>query len=593
MKNSWLSAIIIIAMLLACPASGRPQAEKMDRSMIAIVKSPSEVYLGWRLLKDDPAAIAFNLYRSTAGGKPVKLNDKPIAASTNFVDDKAPLDQPNEWRICPVISGVEQAAAGSASLPAGSKPQSYISIPFQGDYVCSKMAIADLNGDGQYDFVIKQPQQVTDPGVWRKSTDTFKIEAYLHDGTFLWRKDLGWNIEQGVWWSPMIVFDFDGDGKVEVALKTAPTDADYRNPDGSEFPGRVMSGPEYCSILDGMTGQELDRVDWPARGNIADWGDPKNNRASRHLIGAAYLDGKRPSLLVLRGTYTLMRVDAYNLENKKLVKVWSWSGDQENPKVRGQGMHGMHAADVDGDGRDEIILGAAVLDDNGKILWNTGLGHPDGCYVTDIYPERPGLEIMYGIEPRQDKNGICVADARTGEILWGCDHPTTHVHSQGLLGDFDPANPGMEYYTGEKDRSQHWTYSVRGKLLSTDSMGTLSPKGLYWLDGSLKMIADRGVIRQYDGTQVGEYEGREMAVVDCLGDWREELITTVPGELRIYTTTVPARDRHVAFMQDEIYRMDIAMNSMGYFYPPQLSYYFTQKTAITAKTSDTRSIPSD
>jgi rhamnogalacturonan endolyase len=583
MKSHLCLFALLVCGLFTAPVAARQPAEKMDRGLVAVPRSALSVYVGWRLLKDDPADIGFNLYRSTAGAEPVKLNDRPITQSTNFVDDKAPLDQPNQWRLFPVLAGAEQAVSAAVDLPAGSQAQTYIVIPFQGDYVCSKVAVADLNGDGRYDFVIKQPQQIADPGVWRKSTDTFKVEAYLHDGTFLWRKDLGWNIEQGVWWSPMIVYDFDGDGRAEVALKTAPTDVDYRNPDDHDWPGRVMSGPEYVSILDGMTGKELDRADWPARGDISDWGDSKNNRASRHLIGAAYLDGKRPSLLVLRGTYTLMRVDAYNLNEKKLQKVWSWSGDDEDPNVHGQGMHGMHAADIDGDGRDEIILGSAVLDDNGKILWSTGLGHPDGCYVTDIYPDRPGLEIMYGIEPDQPKNAICVADARTGQILWGCDHPTTHVHSQGLFGNFDPDSPGFEYYTGEKDRSKHWTYSVDGKLLSAESLSSLAPTPLYWLDGPLKMIAERDTIRQYNGPQVGAFEGRILAVADILGDWREELITTVPGQLRIYTTTAPSQERHVAFMQDDIYRLDVAMVSMGYFYPPQLSYYFDPKITAAKK----------
>lgn len=576
MNRTGCFLIVTVSLILTVPALGRPPAESLDRGFIAIPQSDTAVYLGWRLLKTDPAGIAFNLYRSTDGGEPVKLNEQPIIRTTNYCDDKAPLHQSNVWSLRPVIKGQEQVVSAKTALPADPPVQSYISIPFKGDYVCSKVAMADLNGDGKLDFIIKQPQQATDPGVWHKSTDTFKVEAYLNDGTFLWRKDLGWNIEQGVWWSPMVAFDFDGDGKAEVALKTAPTDADYRSKDDQPYPGRVMSGPEYCSILDGMTGKELDRVDWPARGNVSDWGDEKNNRASRHLMGVAYLDGQHPSLLVLRGTYTLMRVDAYDLVDRKLKTVWKWSGDDESPKVRGQGMHGMHAADVDGDGREEVILGAAVLDDNGKILWNTGLGHPDGCYVTDIFPDRPGLEIMYGIEPAQQKNGICLADAATGEILWGHDRPTTHIHSQGMLANFDPDNPGLEYYTGEKDRSQYWTYSVDGKRLSTDGLETLSPKALYWLDGTLKVYADRGQIRLYHGDRIGGYEGQILAVADCVGDWREEFITSVPGELRIYTTTVPAKDRHVALMQDAIYRLDVAMVSMGYLYPPQLSYYFTQ-----------------
>ncbi len=578
-KTGWLSIFAILVVFTVQSQARRP-AESLDRGLVAIAQSENEVYLGWRLLKNDPANVAFNIYRSTDGADAVKLNEQPITQTTNFLDKKAPLGQPNAWWVCPVIGNTEQASSARVELTTNPPARQYISIPFQGGYVCSKVALADLNGDGKLDFVIKQPKQTTDPGVWRKSTDTFKVEAYLNDGTFLWQKDLGWNIEQGVWWSPMVAFDFDGDGKAEVACKTAPTDVDYRNKEDHPYPGRVMSGPEYCSILDGMTGKELDRVDWPVRGNIADWGDEKNNRASRHLMGVAYLDGEHPSLLVLRGTYTLMRVDAYNLVDRKLQPVWKWNGEDESPKVRGQGMHGMHAADIDDDGRDEVILGSAVLDDSGKILWNTGLGHPDGCYVTDIYPDRPGLEIMYGIEPRQQKNAICVADAKTGEILWGHDKPTTHIHSQGMFANFDPANPGLEYYTGEKDRSQHWMYSVDGKLLSTENLGTLSPKALYWLDGSLKVYADdHGEVRLYNGPKIGNYEGRILAVADCLGDWREEFITSVPGELRIYTTTIPARDRHVCLMQDNIYRLDVAMVSMGYLYPPQLSYYLTQETS--------------
>ena len=102
----------------------------------------------------------------------------------------------------------------------------------QGDYSPDRVAVGDLNGDGKFDFVLKQPGGRVDPGVWRKSPETFKVEAYLNDGTFLWRKDLGWNIELGIWYSPMIVYDFDGDGKAEVALKTAPLEPDFRDEDG-------------------------------------------------------------------------------------------------------------------------------------------------------------------------------------------------------------------------------------------------------------------------------------------------------------------------------------------------------------------------
>lgn len=574
MRSVWIWCAAVLG--LAGMISGQRLAETIDRGMIAVPCSEGGVYLGWRLLKSDPSDIAFNLYRITDGKAAVRLNEKPLAQTTDYIDSAVPLNSANSWQLCAVVNGSEQPAEAQVQLPAHPPVRSYISVPFRGNYVCSKVAIADLNGDGKYDFVIKQPAQISDPGVWRKSEETWKVEAYLNDGTFLWRRDLGWNIEQGIWWSPMVVYDFDGDSRAEVALKTAPADTDYRNPDNHSLPGRVMSGPEYCSILDGMTGEELDRVEWPARGNPDDWGDAKNNRASRHLMGVAYLDGKQPSLLVLRGTYTLMRVDAYNFRGKKLAVLWRWSGDDENPKVRGQGMHGLHAADIDADGRDEIILGSAVLDDNGKILWNTGLGHPDACYVTDILPERPGLEIIYGIEPPCAQNGICLVEAQTGKRIWGCQHPTTHAHSCGLFADFDPDNPGLEFYIGEKDRSAHWIYGMDGRLLSSENLGRLNPVPLYWDSGSIKPYAYDRQIQYYHGRTVGRYEGMILAAADIAGDWREELITVVPGELRIYTTTIPARDRHTALMQDAIYRLDAAMMSMGYLYPPQLSYYFRQ-----------------
>ena len=563
-RTIWLLAVCV-GLAVSQPSAAQPAAH-LDRGVVALATTNGQVYVGWRWLAADPPDVGFDVLRcATPGGERQKLNAKTIYDSCNWVHTNV-TGETRYYVVRPIGGRSQPAESAPVRFDPATGAGGCLRIKLQGDYPFSKVGIGDLDGDGQYDFVIKQPSQVTDPGVWRKSEDSFKVEAYKGDGTFLWRKDLGWNIEQGVWWSPMIVYDFDGDGRAEVALKTAPTDADYRNEQG-----RVLAGPEYCSILDGLTGREITRVDWIARGQITDWGDNKGNRASRHLMGMAYLDGKHPSLLVARGTYTIMRVDAYNLVRSKLKLVWRWNGDRESPPVRGQGAHGMHAVDVDGDGRDEVILGAAALDDNGKLLWNTGLGHPDACYVADIDPERPGLEIMYGIEPRHDSNSICLVEARTGRLIWGCQHPTTHVHSQGLLADIDPTHPGMEFYAGEKFLSDHWLYSARtGVLLSREDLGSLAPNPLFWMDGPIKAYISHGRILQYKGPAVGAIEGRVVAIADCVGDWREEIIASVPGELRIYTTTIPATSRRVCLMQDRLYRTDVAMEAMGYLYPPQL-----------------------
>jgi rhamnogalacturonan endolyase len=558
--NAPWSLVGAIALIIWC-AHAVPAAENLDRGVIALAATNGQVYVGWRLLAADPPDVAFDVLRSAkAAGPWQKLSPAPVSNACNFVDTTA---AGQSWYY--VVRPVSPAAKIPEAPPVKSATDGFLRIKLKGNYVCSKLALADLNGDGKLDYVIKQPNQTTDPGVWRKSVDTFKVEAYLNDGTFLWRKDLGWNIEQGIWYSPMVACDFDGDGKAEIALKTAPLMPDYRNETG-----RVLDGPEYCSVLDGMTGKEITRVDWPARGNLSDWGDNTGNRASRHLMGMARLDGKTPSLLVLRGTYTTMRVDAYNLADKKLKLLWSWNGNDENPQVRGQGMHGLHAVDVNDDGCDEILLGSALLDHTGKILWNTGLGHPDACYVTDIDPSRPGLEIIYGIEPSHSSNSICLVEARTGRLIWGCPHPAKHVHSQGLFGDIDPDNPGMEFYAGEKALPDRWMYSaLTGRLLSREDLGSLSPNALFWDDTQIKAYAVNDKIVKYNGPQLAAFQGRIVGLADCLGDWREELITVVPGELRIYTTTIPATTRRICLLQDRLYRTDVTMQSMGYFYPPQ------------------------
>ena len=578
----YVACLSIAAALAAIHA--QPFAEEtFNRGVIAVVNDAQQVYVGWRLLKDDPAGVAFNVYRRTANGSLLKVNAAPITASTNLVDSAAPLDRENSWFVRAVIAGREGQPSEAASLPANSPPNRVRSIKLQGDYLFNRVGICDLDGDGIFDYVIKQPGagHGLDPGTIRESPDTFKLEAYNgRTGAFMWRYDLGWNMNMGVWWTPFITGDFDGDGKAEVALKMAPYAATKQDATIAEG-GFVREGPEYITVLSGTTGKEIARADWIERGNPERWGDNRGNRVNRNQIGVAKLDGKRQSILVARGTYTLMYVDAWNLVNGKLVNVWRWFGDDTVPPVRGQGAHGMHVYDFDGDGREEIALGSVMVDDNGKTLWTNRLGHPDVFYVADIIPDRPGLEIAYGYEDRQPVNGIQVADARTGRMIWGHPDPTVHIHDWGMFADIDAANPGYEFYAAEQKRELgQFLYSARdGKLLSKDDLGSITLNPVYWLDGPQKVYnifsyrGDTTTLHQYrNPTPVDTLEGRIVAIADVVGDWREELILTKDGELRIATTTVPSTSRHVTLMQDPLYRNDVAHASMGYFYPPNTSY---------------------
>lgn len=576
-----IGGLLVAAALLTEIALPRAD-ETFNRGLVAVVNDAGQVYIGWRLLGGDPTDVAFNVYRRTAGGNPAKVNAAPITASTNLVDTSAPKDKDNSWFVRAVVRGAEQQPSEIANLPANSPPNRVRSFKLQGDYLFNRVGICDLDGDGVFDYVIKQPGDGhgLDPGTIRESPDTFKLEAYNgRTGAFMWRYDLGWNMNMGVWWTPFITGDFDGDGKAEVALKMAPyaaTRQDATIADG----GFVLEGPEYITVLNGMTGKEIARADWVERGDPLRWGDNRGNRVNRNQIGVAKLDGKRLSILVARGTYTFMYVDAWNLVDGKLVKAWRWFGDDTDPPVRGQGAHGMHVYDFDGDGREEIALGSVMVDDDGKTLWTNRLGHPDVFYVADIIPERPGLEIAYGYEDRQPVNGIQVADARTGRMIWGHPDPTVHIHDWGMFADIDASNPGYEFYAAEQKRELgQFLYSARdGKLLSKDDLGSITLNPVYWLDGAQKVYnifsyrGDTTTLHKYKSAEpVDTLEGRIVAIADVVGDWREELILTKNGELRIATTTVPSTSRHVTLMQDALYRNDVAHASMGYFYPPNTS----------------------
>jgi rhamnogalacturonan endolyase len=550
MKN-WL-AIIGIALVGVCSAPG---AERLDRGAVAVPSPDGGVLLTWRLLASDPQKAAFNVYR-TDGSQRTKLNQDPVSASCNFLDREA-RGKAGLYTVEEISSGKAEAAA---SLQSVAPDTAYLRLGLRDRDTAQKVGLADFDGDGKLDYLVKHPDFNTDPyqqpGYWKKSESTYKLDAYSSDGRFLWRHDMGWSIEEGIWYSPIVVYDLDGDGRAEVFCKGG--EGDPREP-----AGHVTSGPEYLLVLDGATGKLKKRLPWPDREGLEQY-----NYYCRNLLGIAYLDGQKPHLMVQRGTYRLIKLQAYEPD---LKLKWFWQAADEYRSYRGQGMHGMHAADVDEDGRDEVIIGSAVIDDNGKGLWNHGKGHPDVCYVADVDPGRPGLEIFYGIEPGRQSNTVCLVEAKTGRMLWGNPEVTVHVHGQGMAGDIDPGHPGMECYAGEsKGGSGYWLYSARGERLSDQSLGELSPKAIYWLDGTNKVFIVGKSIFKWPREKVGEIEGRIVAIADCIGDWREEVITALPGEIRVYTTSVPATTRRVCLMQDRLYRTDVAMQTMGYFYPPQL-----------------------
>ena len=540
--------------------------EVLDRGIVAVALGDGRVYLSWRLLDTDPPAVRFNVYRRAADGVERKLTARPIATTTDFIDVTGASAPAAGWRVASVVNGRESAATPGDTWTE-TPLAGHRSIKLRDDVRgVDRVGIGDLNGDGAYDFVVKHPSGSVDPGRQVPSKDTYKIDGYDgKTGAFLWRIDLGWNINHGIWFSPMVVRDLDGDGKAEVCLRTAPFAATREQAfDGGR--GFVLEGPEYLAVYSGESGREIAKVDWIERGKTTDWADHTGNRSSRHMLGVAYLDGKTPSVLVVRGTYGLMKVDAWTFRHGALNKIWRWTNERQPFKYHGQGQHSIKTGDIDGDGFDEILNGSIALDNDGRTLWSTGLGHGDRFYLSDIDPTRPGLEVWYTIEDPHPQNGVSLWDAKAGTLIFGTSEPNRDNQiANGLAADIDPAHPGMELW-GDK-----FFFTASGTVLA----GPVPPQNeLVWWDADpLRELHSRGSISKWKGSEIGRTEGSVQHVADIMGDWREEIVTFSNGALRIYMTSVPAVDRRVTLMQDPLYRNDVTHRSMGYPHVPMTSYY--------------------
>ena len=551
--------------------------EKLDRGLVASVTAKG-TYLSWRMLDTDPADKAFDVWRQV-DGKTEKLTAQPIVQTSDF------------WLPGYVNADAKYSVDGKDFVPvtcfakAGESPYQLIRLANTND-APTLVGVGDLDGDGKYDFVIKTPRGGTDPWdlVYTPAKTTCRLEAYRSDGKFLWKREHGWNIEMGAWYSPYFVADMDGDGKAEVVTKLAPLEPDYRDPDG-----RVQRGPEYLAILNGLTGETIATAPWPER-TAPDPVDGYNHYASRNQIGLAYLDGKTPCAIVERGTYGKMIVDAFCLKNGRLERLWRFNNEFMPRRFKGQGDHAMLCCDVDADGCDEVLIGSLTLDQDGTVLWCNGRGHSDAHYYGDIDPQRPGMELFFVYETRQPQGGgLLMTDPVTGEEIWKLPVPTRHVHGSGICSDLDPIYPGLEVYGQEVDQStagvskkmthpqsdNRWFYTANGTLLSSYTNCTYrygNGRVSIWWDADLQRETIGGGIRDHEGTQVAPgFRGGGMAV-DLYGDWREEMLAGNPGELRIYTTDIPAMDRRVTLMRDKSYRSRIALETSGYSQRPILEY---------------------
>lgn len=596
------SASTAVEQALAEPETPSRMMEYLDRGLIAL-NTGQTVYVGWRLLASDPEDISFDVYRRDPGKPAVKLNPEPITETSDFTDSNpSRILSDTRYFVMPVVNG-ENGAPVAVSVSRKASPYLPIGIsPPERGYRANDCSVGDLDGDGQYEIILKWDPENSRDNSHSGVTDNVYLDAYTLEGKKLWRIDLGPNIRAGAHYTQFMVYDLDCDGRAEVVCKTADGTVDGkrrvigdRNKKWRDRGGRILRGPEFLTCFNGMTGEVIDTVDYvPYRvmdtANLEPeghelesvWGDGYGNRSDRYLACVAYLDGIRPSVVMCRGYYTRSVLAAWDLVDGKLVQRWVFDSDKVAGRYGGQGNHSLIVADVDGDGRDEITYGAMCVDDDGTGLYTTGMGHGDAAHMTDLDPERPGLEVWNCQE--HAPYGASLRDAATGEIIlrWEADRDT----GRACAADIDPRYPGHEMWASGGCP----LYDAKGNVI-TNRYRLPMNFVVNWDGDDLQELLDGTKITQYNW-ETGELETLlDVEVYDCVsnngtkstpclsadlfGDYREEVIwrTDDNKELRIFTTTIPAQRRLVSLMQDPQYRLSVAWQNVGYNQPPHPSFF--------------------
>ncbi|MGU3643984.1 rhamnogalacturonan lyase [Microbacterium sp. C23T] len=717
----------------ASPADA--QLEALDRGLVA-VSTGEGVFLSWRLLGTEagPATEtgvsgpSFAVFRD--GERIATVDD-----STNYAD--ADGSAASVYTVAPAWNDV----TGEQSAPVSVWGDGFYDLPLQkpadgvtpaGEaftYSANDASVADVDGDGAYEFVVKWDPSNSKDVSQKGYTGTVYVDTYELDGTLLNRIDLGVNIRAGAHYTQFMVYDFDGDGRAETMLKTAPgttsirynadgtvateagitmladdvaagytaaddyrmSAADYRQhliemfegwsehpevvagnwpatleeafgiPVTHEYPlstasatelvdyfittyapsrsarndlttfeGFIVDGPEYLSVFDSATGEELETVRYePGRDDDGLlWGDyamariEPGNRVDRFLAGVAYLDGTHPSAIFARGYYTRTTIHAYDWDGEHLTTRWAVDSghvpmtnpfndgphgrDGTDPvygSITTQGFHSLSAADVDGDGKHEIVYGSATIDDDGGLLYssfdvlpagsaapgeNVRLGHGDAMHVTDIDPNRPGLEIWTAHEGATfAPYGSAMRDAATGEVLFGAY--SGRDTGRSMIGDVRADVPGLEVWASMPNGTEgSGLLSATNAPLAASTPGT--NQSIRWaadmttqiVDGALEVtptIKDwtRGTVLTADGTRTNNgTKGNPSLVADVFGDWREELLvrTVDSSALRIYTSTEVTTHKLPTLMHDVQYRAEVARQNTTYNQPSYTSYYF-------------------
>ena len=615
--NKKLFATSALALLVSMGANAQRFTDKLDRGLVA-VKTTKGVYCSWRIQADEYYDVKYNLYRDGT-----RVNAEPLDVS-NFTD--ASGSESSQYTVKAVLNGVEQQASKAATVFKSNYKEIKIKhdASLKATYEPNDACCADVDGDGEVEILMKfnnkeegeQLYPKNGPTINGVATKEYSMLACLkQDGTVLWWVNCGPNMgdfqnnEQNI-----VGYDWDMDGKAEVVMrleegstvhmadgttytigangKNGSSWTNYREPKASgSVEWFTHYGKEFLWYCEGATGKPYQCIEFPLKrledGETdlkAAWGDGYGHRSSKYFFGAPYLDGKHPSIFLGRGIYTRHKFIAYDVDPKThdLNVRWKWTNNQPGSPWYGQGYHNYIVADVDWDGRDEIVWGSMVIDDNGKGLSTTGLGHGDAQHIGDFNPYIHGQEMFACNEDNPSNN---YRDATTSKIYYR--KTDTNDDGRCLAGNF------YNDFPGAVGHSAHDTpiSTVTNDHVSTNTNGLSMNFRIYW-DGDLleECFNNTEVTKPGVGTIatfLGAYSNNSTKATPCyqgdiFGDWREEVIErTADNNIRIYTTNEPTKWRNYSLWYDHQYRNGMVWQPCGYNQPPHVSYFLGELEGIT------------